>query len=64
VVDISKHGVRLRTSGTSFHPGSLLHIFFEKSLLIGEVRYCKSVVDGFEHGVRLEQSDHDTRTFS
>ena len=60
VVDVSKHGVRLRTAA-SFHPGSLLQIFIGKSLLTGEVRYSKPVKNGFEHGVQLEHSDGEIK---
>jgi hypothetical protein len=59
VLDISKNGMRLRVD-TQLHPGMIVHIFLGKTMVIGEIRYCKAVGDGFEHGVAVQDTFLET----
>jgi len=52
VIDVSRNGMKLHL-GTSFYPGTTIHIFLRATLLIGEVRYSKPVGGGFEHGIAI-----------
>ena len=57
VIDISANGIKLRTAFQGLFPGSMLHIFLKKVLLIGEVRYCIPAGRDVELGIRLEHTD-------
>lgn len=55
IVDISKHGIKMRTS-IGFFPGSKLQLFLKEVVIVGEVRYCKPTTPGFEHGILIEET--------
>ena len=58
ILDISRRGIRLY-SRRRFEIGSTLHVFLKQTLLIGQVRYCRSMGAGFEFGILIEKAADD-----
>jgi hypothetical protein len=53
VLDVSRNGLKLG-SLTHFQRGTLVQVFMDSLVAMGEVRYCKQIGDEFHVGVRLD----------
>jgi hypothetical protein len=55
VIEISRTGMRVRAN-RHFHSGAMLQIDVQNAAYVGTVRYSRKSAEGFETGVRLEES--------
>ncbi len=53
VVDASRGGIRVRTSG-HLQAGTLVQLRIKNTIVLGEVRYCVQAGDAFHAGVQIQ----------
>ena len=59
ILDVSKSGMRLRTKHP-LQPGTEIRVTVRELFAVAEVRYCKPVSEGFDHGIQV----HEVRSAS
>ena len=54
ILDVSKTGMRIRTK-YPLQPGTEIRVTVRELFAVAEVRYCKPVNDGFDHGIQVRE---------
>src|SRR5262249_52471286 len=54
ILDVSKHGMRVRTA-RPMEAGTTVRVTLREVSAVARICYCKPASDGFDHGVHVEE---------